>query len=179
MSPVSVSPHRPATPVDNPLDSACQFMSPELPAPRRRGRLASESWGHTLSLGRLAITDAGTIKFRTRPQSPAQLIKTLSDPPVFHSMQGRESMTEKHEGPVKSRMPVPSTSQAGTSLRRDSVRTLLQDLNANPDITMRSILDLSRDNHHGDRILRCNCLACDLQRLDDVTSLLMPIRIYR
>jgi hypothetical protein len=45
----------------------------------------------------------------------------------------------------------------GTALVGSAVRTLLQDLNASPDATMRSILELSRDNHqHGDRFLRCS-----------------------
>ena len=139
--------------------------SPETQAPRR-------------SLHR---QDLSTFKFRTdetRPQTPAQPI-TSSEA----SMQARESMAEKREGLMKIRSlgkgslldgppvswngslldgpPRPKSAYGskmpGTALVGPAVRTLLQDLNASPDTTMRSILELSRDNHqHGDRILRCN-----------------------
>jgi hypothetical protein len=138
LSPVRVSPHRPANPADKPLNSACQFLSPELrspqfPTPRRGSRLASapRRWGRLASAD---AADACTLKFgadETWPESPAPLYKSLSAPSTLQSM------------------------QAGTSLQRHAVRTLLEDLNASPDITMRSILDLSRDNHHGREKVFC------------------------
>ena len=161
MSPVRVSPHRPANPADRPLHSACQFLSselrsPQFPTPRRGGRLAFSPQRR----GRLASADAadaaGTLKFgadETWPQSPAPLYKALSAPSTLQSM------------------------QAGKSLQRHAVRTLLEDLNARPDITMRSILDLSRDNHHGDGILRVNDVAYNCTGC--MMLLLMPIRILR
>jgi len=153
LSPMTVSPHRPANPEDKPLNSAFQFLSPELrspqfPTPRRGSRQASapRRWGRVASAD---AADACSLKLgadETWPESPAPLYKSLSAPSTLQSM------------------------QAGTSLQRHAVRTLLEDLNASPDITMRSILDLSRDNHHGDRILRFNDVACNLHRLHDVAS---------
>jgi hypothetical protein len=135
---------RPQTPAQPITSSEASMQARESMAEKREGLMKGRSPASSnLRVGTLIKADEKSLQKDEGKRS------LLDGPPV--SWNG-----SLLDGPPRPKSAYGSK-MPGTALVGSAVRTLLQDLNASPDTTMRSILELSRDNHqHGDRILRCN-----------------------